>query len=215
MSAPVRPSGYPRWADTGATAITEPPSGKKDVGWAVAEKPPAQFMNFLMNNYYQWILYLDQLPSSAWQEPGAPYLERGGAPSLIMEYKGVNDGGAAAFGPAIRVLAKDPGFGLALFGLPLRTRYGQQVNKVDVRGANGTTGLPLTLSLMQFRGYTGVATHPQATTLASGNSPSGVNKEWIVTLSTPTQIAIDSNITLVVDVQSNQINDLIYGTRIY
>lgn len=53
----AKPSSVPRWADVGG-AIVEPSSGKKDIGWAAGERPPAQFFNWLLNLIYQWILYL-------------------------------------------------------------------------------------------------------------------------------------------------------------
>jgi hypothetical protein len=49
----TRPSTDPRWADVGAD-IVEPTSGKKDIGWEAAEKPPAQYFNWFMNLVYQW-----------------------------------------------------------------------------------------------------------------------------------------------------------------
>lgn len=54
----AKPDKYPRWADVGGS-ITEPSSGKKDVGWVVAEKPPAQYFNWLLNLIYLWIVWFD------------------------------------------------------------------------------------------------------------------------------------------------------------
>src|SRR5260221_10162312 len=58
----AKPSSLPRWADSGG-AITEPSSGKKDVGW-VAEKPPYQYFNWLLNLIYTWLLWLDRITSA-------------------------------------------------------------------------------------------------------------------------------------------------------
>ena len=55
-------STLPRWADTVAadpTKVVEPASGKKDIGWAVAEKPPAQWKNWLLLQIYNWLVWLD------------------------------------------------------------------------------------------------------------------------------------------------------------
>jgi len=60
----TKPSTLPRWADAGG-ALTTPMSGKQDVGWLVNEKPPAQIMNWLQNNVYQWMQYLNDLPNQA------------------------------------------------------------------------------------------------------------------------------------------------------
>ena len=61
MTKPLS-STLPRWAST-VTAdparVVNPPSGKKDVGFDVAEKPPAQWLNWLLYNAYAWLLWLD------------------------------------------------------------------------------------------------------------------------------------------------------------
>ena len=49
-----RPLQVPRWADVGG-GITEPSSGRKDVGWITGLRPAAQFMNWLQNLFFQWI----------------------------------------------------------------------------------------------------------------------------------------------------------------
>lgn len=61
----AKPSSLPRWATDGAAAITEPSSGKKDIGWEVSEKPPAAFFNWLLNLIYLWLAYLDTFLSDA------------------------------------------------------------------------------------------------------------------------------------------------------
>lgn len=53
-----KPASVPRWANVGGD-IVEPTSGKKDVGWAAAERPPNSYMNWLQNLAYQWLLYLN------------------------------------------------------------------------------------------------------------------------------------------------------------
>ncbi len=55
-------STLPRYADTVAgdpSKVSEPPSGKKDIGWVVGEKPPAQWKNWLLLQTYNWLLWLD------------------------------------------------------------------------------------------------------------------------------------------------------------
>lgn len=57
-------STLPRWADTVAgdpAKVSEPASGKKDIGWLVAEKPPAQWKNWLLLQTYNWLVWLDAL----------------------------------------------------------------------------------------------------------------------------------------------------------
>lgn len=59
-----KPTSLPRWATDGSALLTEPSSGKKDVGWEV-EEPPADWMNWLQNLVYQWLHYLDDLEAQA------------------------------------------------------------------------------------------------------------------------------------------------------
>jgi hypothetical protein len=53
----TKPSSNPRWGDVGGD-IVEPSSGQKDVGFVAGQKAPAQFLNWLLNLLYQWIVYL-------------------------------------------------------------------------------------------------------------------------------------------------------------
>ena len=58
----------PRWASTvtaNPARYVDPPSGKKDIGWDVAEKPPAQWKNWLLYNTYNWLVWLDAFESEA------------------------------------------------------------------------------------------------------------------------------------------------------
>lgn len=59
-----KPTSLPRWGDVSGV-IVEPSSGKKDAGWAVDERPPAQYMMWLQNLTYQWLAWLDPLLTSA------------------------------------------------------------------------------------------------------------------------------------------------------
>lgn len=60
-----QPSEQPEWASGGSAVITDPSSGKKALGWAVSEKPPAQYFNWWMNLVYQWVQYLAGLAGEA------------------------------------------------------------------------------------------------------------------------------------------------------
>lgn len=58
----------PRWASTvtaNPARYVDPPSGKKDIGWDVAEKPPAQWKNWLLYNTYNWLVWLDAFETEA------------------------------------------------------------------------------------------------------------------------------------------------------
>lgn len=56
----AQPTEKPRWADVGGDII-EPNTGKKDVGFVGGERPLAQFLNWLFNLIYLWILWLISL----------------------------------------------------------------------------------------------------------------------------------------------------------
>jgi len=58
-------TSLPRWATDGSAQITEPSSGKKDTGWVPAEKPPAQYMNWLFKTIYNAAVVLDGLAGIA------------------------------------------------------------------------------------------------------------------------------------------------------
>ncbi len=56
--AETKPTKVARWATDGGRTL-EPASGEKDVGWEVAKKAPARFMNWLQNvayNHWNWLL---------------------------------------------------------------------------------------------------------------------------------------------------------------
>jgi hypothetical protein len=55
----TRPTGYPEWASS-ATAITEPTTLEKSAGWGHTQAPPAEYFNYLQQQYYQWTKYLDE-----------------------------------------------------------------------------------------------------------------------------------------------------------
>lgn len=54
----ARPTDTFRWGDVSGTLVV-PSNGKKDVGWAAGEKPPAQTMTYLQNGAGQWFAWLN------------------------------------------------------------------------------------------------------------------------------------------------------------
>lgn len=60
----TKPAKLPRWASTGGAALVEPTNTKKDVGWAPGEKPPAEYVNWLLNNLYLWAAWLDDFENN-------------------------------------------------------------------------------------------------------------------------------------------------------
>lgn len=57
----AKPSTTPRWATDGGAPITEPVAGRKDSGWAVADRPAAQHVNWLFNLIYLWLIWFDEV----------------------------------------------------------------------------------------------------------------------------------------------------------
>ena len=75
-----KPTKLPRWATTGS--VTEPTEAKKDSGWLAAEKPPAQFFNWLFNIINQWCVYLDAFESEVHTFSARQEFNRTIAPSV-------------------------------------------------------------------------------------------------------------------------------------
>lgn len=135
-------STLPRWADTVAgdpAKVSEPASGKKDIGWVVGEKPPAQWKNWLLLQCYNWLVWLDafETESHTWtklQTFTASVLNNrailatgNGSGSAI---KGI--GGAAGNG----IEAEASGAGTyALYG------KGTALGVIGVRGEGGSTSV--------------------------------------------------------------------------
>lgn len=66
----AKPSTLPRWANVGG-AIVVPSSGKLDVGWVSAERPPAQYLNWYQNLVYLWVVFLDAFFTNGGAATGA------------------------------------------------------------------------------------------------------------------------------------------------
>ena len=55
----TRPDDYPRWATT-EVEVTEPPESRKASGYVGGDKPRRGWENWIKNEIYKWILYLDE-----------------------------------------------------------------------------------------------------------------------------------------------------------
>jgi len=60
----AKPDNLPRWADQNPGGVVEPNEAKKNTGWVVDERPPAQFFNWLLLKAYQWLQYLGRRSDS-------------------------------------------------------------------------------------------------------------------------------------------------------
>lgn len=59
----AKPTADTRWATAGTKV--QPNSGQKDAGWAVGQKPPAQWLNWWMDAVDQWVQWLDDYENTA------------------------------------------------------------------------------------------------------------------------------------------------------
>lgn len=59
MATFTKPTKTFRWASVGAVT-SEPLTTEKDTGWVIAQKPPAQYMNWIQNGSYQWFAWLNE-----------------------------------------------------------------------------------------------------------------------------------------------------------
>jgi hypothetical protein len=53
-----KPTTLPKWATDAGTTV-EPAAGQKAAGFVVSTRPPARWANWLLNNLYTWMQYLN------------------------------------------------------------------------------------------------------------------------------------------------------------
>lgn len=92
----AKPTVKPRWASTvtaDPTRYFEPPSGKKDIGWDVGERPPAQYENWLRGTTNDWIDWLDAYESTphTWTATQT-FTPSTAAPGIILGYNSATAG---------------------------------------------------------------------------------------------------------------------------
>lgn len=91
----AKPTLKPRWATTvtaDPTRYVEPPAGKKDIGWDVGERPPAQYENWLRGTTGQWIDWLDTFESTAhtWTATQT-FTPSTAVPGIVLGYNSATD----------------------------------------------------------------------------------------------------------------------------
>lgn len=136
-----RPFKLPRWADVTAGAIVEPTEAQKDSGWADAQKPPAKFLNWLLNGGYEFIKYLDAVVtgSNFWFEDDfvGTGIDAGkwvvsGAPSVVFDNANGGYGAAQlranANGQIHTINTSDLPIGTADFIFSTRFRFNAALN---------------------------------------------------------------------------------------
>lgn len=110
----LKPGTLPQWATTGGTTV-EPSGGQKAAGFAVGTKPPARWVNWLFNNLYTWIQYIDAPQGSAGTTGGDAFTGTGGTGSGGTGGAGLAGVGGATNG--IGVKGTGSGTGPGILGL--------------------------------------------------------------------------------------------------
>lgn len=155
----TRPSNKPLFASTATgTDIQQPDASHQGAGWVFREKPPYEYLNWLMKNYYDWINWFDQeqvVRGAGWTSD-APVLESGPTGGEAAYYssepkrltvKRVGSAGAFVTGM---------GFGMVAFGmevemsgseayltldLPTGDAYGPYLPKASISAASYSDSL--------------------------------------------------------------------------
>lgn len=86
------PLGIYRHRRPDPTRYVEPPTGKKDIGWDVGERPPAQYANWLQGTTGQWIDWLDTYEDTAhtWTATQT-FTPSTAAPGVLLGYNSSTD----------------------------------------------------------------------------------------------------------------------------
>lgn len=128
---PTRPTNFPTWATgaTGIAATVEPNGTEKANGWAVAQRPPAQYFNWFWNRVGQWLNYAHEsrqalIPITSWM----PQLGTdGGAAPDWASYRGVG-GGATV----VTAWGSEADAGRLIISLGSIVEYGAPITRIDV-----------------------------------------------------------------------------------
>lgn len=57
----VKPSSQIDWTTSNPAVRSEPTSGEKNTGWAIDQRPPREYMNWLFYNLDQWVKYFEDV----------------------------------------------------------------------------------------------------------------------------------------------------------
>ncbi len=90
----AKPTDLTPWATsaTGIAASVQPVAGQSTDGWAVAQKPPSQYFNWMMNRYGQWVNWLNDISNQAFTWTSAQIFS-----ALATFSAGLTSAGAATF----------------------------------------------------------------------------------------------------------------------
>lgn len=167
---PEKPSVLPEWSTDGGTTL-EPSAGEKAAGFATDTRPPARWMNWILNLLYGWIQYLNApvgtgagagLAATGGATDGTGLAGTGGATNGVgVNGQGTGTGtgvvgtggetgvgvrgfGGATSGGGVVGVASGASFGVSGTGGPTDGRGGSfsgQGAGEGVRGTGGATGI--------------------------------------------------------------------------
>lgn len=70
----TKPTDTPRWATSASRTVQPPENGalttSKDAGFLNATRPPARFLNWILNNIYTWVLWLQDINNQTFTSGG-------------------------------------------------------------------------------------------------------------------------------------------------
>lgn len=147
-----KPTSTIAWTDGTPAARTEPSSGEKTAGWQPDQRPPAEFMNWLFYNLFEWQQYLESLTD-----------ELKGLTGMFKAYVGtVTPGGLATHSSITAALAAcNPGDRIlvledqALAGTVQVTKNNIEIQMkpgVTISKSGASTGLQISASGVRLKG---------------------------------------------------------------
>lgn len=107
----AKPTNLAAWNSGGANNV-EPSAGEKVTGWTVGQAPPSSYFNWWMRLIWQWIVYLDDLATTAFTWTAAHVFNSG-----ITVVGGIVGTGTAAAGLAGAGVSGEGGVGAGAPGV--------------------------------------------------------------------------------------------------
>ena len=83
MPIPKPPQGHATWTDGDLSKITDPGAPKKLLGWEASERPPHDFMNWLLFVLNEWQIYFESVTDEFIAEFDAVVADTGGTHTTL------------------------------------------------------------------------------------------------------------------------------------
>lgn len=133
MPAPA-PTSLPVWATSGT--IVTPSSGKQALGWVDVEHPEAEYLNWLFNTTYLWILWLSEYLVDTWYYVPA-VIENVTAGPLMAHYTGGGSGTGVANDATLQRLNlaySSSGSGNTFVPIRIYPKFGDKIYEIGATG---------------------------------------------------------------------------------